>query len=316
MPKTKIPLNISDHNRVTIFVWYPNGVNRQVGHVSMRTYIGGPTGKGNYISFWPNQHKEIPDENSRPSFWKRVKNIPSHIYKPWDIRNQLFGYLRDTEKEKTIEQMFMTDCDANHENGFPEIAIELYSLDVKTLNAEYEKFRKSACKWSIWGSSFFQNDKVKNCCGLVFVLLAKSGIKQLVDYSNEYLVKTVSILFGIAGFGTIFYLFWQELFAAMDGGSENLELEDILDPDLLLILLKFGGGGTLFSGIVGGITGKTVGEVTDLYFGIKHIITPLGIAMLCTTASNNEAVKYEFIPKSIKTYETKPEINPILRSRL
>ena len=51
MPKIKKPLEASESNRVTIFVWHPEEKSRPVGHVAMRTYCGGPNGKGNYIRF-------------------------------------------------------------------------------------------------------------------------------------------------------------------------------------------------------------------------------------------------------------------------
>jgi len=86
--------------------------------------------------------------------------------------------------------------------------IDLYSLDVDAINAEFKKFQDSGGRWSSFGGSIFTGKNTQNCSGLCFRLLEAGGIKNLISNISNYLTGLIQMGIGgaLAGGG---YFIWE-----------------------------------------------------------------------------------------------------------
>ncbi len=67
----------------------------------------------------------------------------------------------------------------------PDKKFVIDELDTETINKQFLEFKKSACQWSIFGSTkYLKHDLMLNCCGLTLALLEKAGIESKYHYSE------------------------------------------------------------------------------------------------------------------------------------
>jgi len=202
-----------DSNRVEIYIWNPRtgiaGEEARIGHISIKTYQGGPDNRGYYISFWP--------DYSDISVGK--------INFPWEMTRG--GVL---SKRNTLEQ----DCCPSNEGPVDDEVI-LYSLDAALINECYEQILSSRYNWSFWGSSIFRYDQTFNCAGLAIHLLERGGIEQLLSPSFYLTEKLLS--FSVVGvyFLTLNKREKKRLLESF-GGFLVFSSSKLLDPLVFLLM--------------------------------------------------------------------------------
>lgn len=311
----KPTLNNSLSHKVTIYIWHSD--ETRWGHVAMRTYIGGYKNEGHYISFWPGANsidKELKDTH----FWQADKEKKKSFEDAGGKNARFFGYLRDMEMEKSIDGMLLTDCKA--ENGDPNMIVDLFSLDVKKINNDYERFKSSGCKWAIYGSSFFKTQDTQNCCGLCLFLLNAGGITNLAKYNDFYLAKIISLLGSTFGFFAVPIILNATGNAASTYSSRDQTIWETIVamlPGLISepALAQFFAISMTLYGALGGIFGGLFGAGLDTWKGIKYIITPNGVSALTQMAQQNEREKFHI--KDNQVSENKHFMdNNFLRSKL
>lgn len=159
------------NNYVEIRVWPKQEISSNpkswltLGHVALRVHF---EGKEQYISFWPgtchttyNQSQNVCDK-SKPHFHS-IDEDDLLYRKP------------------------------------PSFKHKLYSLDIKAIQCEFEKFQPQ-CFWHLLGSSFINwDEKIKNCAGLVYHLLEIGGINRLVGQLSLTRLKIGAKLWAPSG---------------------------------------------------------------------------------------------------------------------
>jgi|GEM_PF-4648616 len=140
-------------NWIVVRVWNSrfSVSDSDVGHVSLQT-------KNAYVSFWP--------AKKTSTFGKLHKGVK--------------GYLNSLEDD--LEKTETGEGEQIGEGRSPDLKIKLYSLNVASIEAEFEKFKSQQCKWSVWGSggSCFKDKQIRNCSGIAAYLLKIGGLENLL----------------------------------------------------------------------------------------------------------------------------------------
>ncbi len=216
-------------------------LNTSFGHVSVQTY--GPDGI--YASFWPGGCKK---ENAC------VKT---------DSHNHTF------REDKLIEEIP------------PDTEINLYTLDVKTINNVFNVFKRSNSNWALLGSSFLRKEEQRNCSGLAMFLLEKAGVASLLpdpkfDEKGERVGKFLGTGFNFVGI----------IFAII---TRNEAMYDLTAPVTASA-----------STAIASSTGKMVGHAINsgVHPMPNVVITPRDVVKVAKIAARTEQKKYEIILES------------------
>jgi hypothetical protein len=145
--------NKSIENRVIIRVWLDSG--EKIGHASLQTH----NYEGN------NETKGFSDYGVYVSIYPTGRGV------------QLYDRIGKAYKTKTLQE----DIKKYKKQKKKPVKVELYSLDIKTIEIEYKKLVDSGFNFSILGSSCLKDEKTHNCVGLVFHLLKIGGIEKLAE---------------------------------------------------------------------------------------------------------------------------------------
>lgn len=156
----------SDQNRVTVRIWRATklGIGR-VGHVSLQTYVGGPSGNGIYASLWP------PKDSGKAA---------------------ISGVLA---KHKSLEE------DMIGEGTIPDQIINYYTLDPLAIGQTWVGMAGPDMKWAAIGGSdsakaimqYATNQDTRahlHCASFVLRLLYAGGIlnkREISGYSIDQL---------------------------------------------------------------------------------------------------------------------------------
>ncbi len=208
------------------------------GHVSIQTY--GPDGI--YASFWPGGCKK---ENV-------CVETGSH--------NHTF------REDKLIEEIP------------PDTEINLYTLDVKTINNVFNVFKRSNSNWALLGSSFLRKEEQRNCSGLAIFLLEKAGVASLLpDPKFDEKGERVGTLLG-----RVFHGVFMILSIVMGEETYYLTQSHSVPPPI-----KAG-----FRSI-----GKMIGHAINVadYPLNNIIVTPKYVIKIAKIAAQTEQKKYEII---------------------
>ena len=167
-------IQLPEESKVTILTWPPFTSIRHSalseGHSALRTYCGGPEGKGVYVSFWPGEN-------------------------PWALSCAQQNQKNNEDASlchQNISHFHTQDDDDLAYRNFPEVkpnVIDLIGLDVKIINQNFIKKKESVPEWT----------PQYNCSDLIFELLEKSGLHQKVNV-RRYGWKTVTSLGIFSGF--------------------------------------------------------------------------------------------------------------------
>lgn len=151
---------INTENKCTIIRIWPSSANSSApetwmspGHISLQTFFGGPNNNGHYISFWPGS-KDYP--------------CPAGCGKTEDHFHT---------REEDVEFCGQAHIDNTH---------IFESLDVTTMNAYFEKRIGEGVRWTLSACLLHLNNKnVANCCSLVYDILIKGGLNNLISREDR-----------------------------------------------------------------------------------------------------------------------------------
>ena len=241
---------------VTLRVWRASVSCECVGHVSLKT-------PNHYISLWPKEAKATSRK-------MKYGILPTSM---------VLGDLKGC-----VEQ------DELAEGRVADVRINLYGLDITKIEKTYLEFKRNGLKWSLLADSeflswYFRYNNCYNCSGLVFALLEKGGISQLVNTRSLFPIRETAKLGAAAGAGAgmgvgILATSTSSVASSVQGASWGMMLGGPVGAFIGGVM-----GAALPYAVGGAAVGCTLSVGGRFLVGLRHLsLTPDDIAKLSIAA--------------------------------
>lgn len=194
-------------------------------------------------------HASLQTSKIYASFW------PSEQTNKNNLINGVTGSLKTLKEDIKLEERQ------------PDRKINLYSLNVESINQEFDKFKNKNLNWRLLSSGLFSTEDAQNCSGLVYSLLKAGNIDELFDTKNHHSNRvsntikafgTGSTIGGTIGTGaalTVGYTVASGYCATLGG-----TIGSVFGPPGMALGATIGGtvGPIITGAVIGGVTGVGV----------------------------------------------------------